>query len=140
MTAISRPRWQRSASGWGSSSKPRGRRRGHARGQARPDLAPGRDGHGGYRRRQADAAGHHLLDRLDDQAHHGTAILMLQEEGKLSVDDPVEKHLPEFKDLKTAERQAGQAHDSSSADAYIRHGRGIAGKGPSHDGPGRTHT
>jgi CubicO group peptidase (beta-lactamase class C family) len=26
-----------------------------------------------------------------------TAILMLQDEGKLSVDDPVEKHLPEFK-------------------------------------------
>ena len=32
-----------------------------------------------------------------------TAVLMLQEEGKLSVDDPVEKHLPEFKDLKTAD-------------------------------------
>ncbi|HEY1171128.1 MAG TPA: serine hydrolase domain-containing protein [Verrucomicrobiae bacterium] len=26
-----------------------------------------------------------------------TAIMMLQDEGKLSVDDPVEKHLPEFK-------------------------------------------
>ena len=26
------------------------------------------------------------------------AVLMLQDEGKLSVDDPVEKHLPEFKD------------------------------------------
>ena len=26
-----------------------------------------------------------------------TAVLMLQDEGKLSVDDPVEKHLPEFK-------------------------------------------
>src|SRR5436190_821340 len=25
------------------------------------------------------------------------AVLMLQDEGKLSVDDPVEKHLPEFK-------------------------------------------
>jgi len=32
-----------------------------------------------------------------------TAILMLQEEGKLSVDDPVEKYLPEFKSLKTAD-------------------------------------
>jgi CubicO group peptidase (beta-lactamase class C family) len=31
-----------------------------------------------------------------------TAVLMLQEEGKLSVDDPVEKYLPEFKGLKTA--------------------------------------
>jgi CubicO group peptidase (beta-lactamase class C family) len=28
-----------------------------------------------------------------------TAILMLSDEGKLSVDDPVEKHLPEFKDM-----------------------------------------
>jgi CubicO group peptidase (beta-lactamase class C family) len=34
-----------------------------------------------------------------------TAVLMLQEEGKLSVDDPVEKHLPEFKNLKTATGQ-----------------------------------
>jgi CubicO group peptidase (beta-lactamase class C family) len=32
-----------------------------------------------------------------------TAVLMLQDEGKLSVDDPVEKHLPEFKNLKTAD-------------------------------------
>ena len=31
-----------------------------------------------------------------------TAILMLQEEGKLSVDDPVAKYLPELGDLKTA--------------------------------------
>jgi len=30
-----------------------------------------------------------------------TAILMLQDEGKLSVDDLVEKHLPEFANLKT---------------------------------------
>jgi len=32
----------------------------------------------------------------------GTAVLMLQDEGKLSVDDPVAKYLPEFKGLKTA--------------------------------------
>jgi CubicO group peptidase (beta-lactamase class C family) len=31
----------------------------------------------------------------------GTAILMLQEEGKLSVDDPVSKFIPSFGDLKT---------------------------------------
>jgi CubicO group peptidase (beta-lactamase class C family) len=31
----------------------------------------------------------------------GTAVLMLADEGKLSVDDPVEKHLPEFKRVKT---------------------------------------
>lgn len=32
-----------------------------------------------------------------------TAVLMLQDEGKLSVDDPVEKYLPEFAKLKTAQ-------------------------------------
>ena len=32
-----------------------------------------------------------------------TSVLMLQEEGKLSVDDPVAKHLPEFKDLKSVD-------------------------------------
>jgi len=31
------------------------------------------------------------------------AILMLQDEGKLSVDDPVSKYLPQFADLKTAD-------------------------------------
>jgi CubicO group peptidase (beta-lactamase class C family) len=31
------------------------------------------------------------------------AVMMLQDEGKLSVDDPVEKHIPEFAQLKTKE-------------------------------------
>jgi CubicO group peptidase (beta-lactamase class C family)/predicted alpha/beta superfamily hydrolase len=31
-----------------------------------------------------------------------SAVLMLQDEGKLSVDDPVEKYIPEFKRLRTA--------------------------------------
>ncbi len=35
-----------------------------------------------------------------------TAILMLQEEGKLSVDDPVSKYLPDFANLKTADGNA----------------------------------
>lgn len=43
----------------------------------------------------------------------GTLILMLQDEGKLSVDDPVEKYLPEFKGLKTA--------DGKPARVTIRH-------------------
>jgi CubicO group peptidase (beta-lactamase class C family) len=42
-----------------------------------------------------------------------TAVLMLQEEGKLSVDDLVEKHLPEFRDLKTT--------DGKPARVTIRH-------------------
>jgi len=32
-----------------------------------------------------------------------TAVLMFHEEGKLSVDDPVEKYVPEFKNLKNAD-------------------------------------
>jgi len=42
-----------------------------------------------------------------------TAVLMMQEEGKLSVDDPVEKYLPEFGQLKTA--------DGKPARVTIRH-------------------
>ena len=33
----------------------------------------------------------------------GTAVMMLQDEGKLSVEDPVGKYIPELKDLKTKE-------------------------------------
>ena len=36
-----------------------------------------------------------------------TAVLMLQEEGKLSVDDPVAKYLPELGNLKTADGKPG---------------------------------
>jgi acylaminoacyl-peptidase len=43
----------------------------------------------------------------------GTLLLMLQDEGLLSVDDPVEKYLPEFKELKTA--------DGKPAKVTIRH-------------------
>ena len=42
-----------------------------------------------------------------------TLMLMLQDEGKLSVDDPVEKYLPEFKNLKTG--------DGKPARVTIRH-------------------
>jgi CubicO group peptidase (beta-lactamase class C family) len=38
----------------------------------------------------------------------GTLLLMLQDEGLLSVDDPVEKYLPEFKGLKTADGKPAQ--------------------------------
>lgn len=43
----------------------------------------------------------------------GTLMLMLQDEGRLSVDDPVAKYLPEFKGLKTA--------DGKPAPVTIRH-------------------
>jgi CubicO group peptidase (beta-lactamase class C family)/poly(3-hydroxybutyrate) depolymerase len=42
-----------------------------------------------------------------------TLLLMLQDDGLLSVDDPVEKYLPEFKGLKTA--------DGKPAQVTIRH-------------------
>ncbi len=42
-----------------------------------------------------------------------TIIMMLQDEGKLAVDDPVEKYLPEFKNLKTT--------DGKPAHVTIRH-------------------
>src|SRR5438094_9371655 len=42
-----------------------------------------------------------------------TLLLMLQDEGLLSVDDPVEKYLPEFKELKTV--------DGKRAKITIRH-------------------
>jgi CubicO group peptidase (beta-lactamase class C family) len=43
----------------------------------------------------------------------GAAVMMLAEEGKLSVDDPVAKHLPEFKQLKT--------RDGETVEVTIRH-------------------
>lgn len=43
----------------------------------------------------------------------GAAVLMMQDEGKLSVDDPVEKYIPELAELKTA--------DGKKARVTIRH-------------------
>jgi CubicO group peptidase (beta-lactamase class C family)/poly(3-hydroxybutyrate) depolymerase len=73
-----------------------------------------------------DAAGHANLDpsepmRTDNifwiasmsKPVLATLLLMLQDEGLLSVDDPVEKYLPEFQGLKTA--------DGKSARVTIRH-------------------
>jgi len=37
----------------------------------------------------------------------GCAVLMLQDEGKLSVDDPVSKYLPAFAEMKTADGRVG---------------------------------
>jgi CubicO group peptidase (beta-lactamase class C family) len=53
-----------------------------------------------------------------------TAILMLQDEGKLSVDDPVAKHIPQLAALKTADGKPGNltlrhllTHTSGMAEA-----------------------
>lgn len=34
-----------------------------------------------------------------------TCLMMLVDDGKVNVDDPVEKHLPEFKDLQVAVKE-----------------------------------
>jgi len=59
-----------------------------------------------------------------------TAILMLQDEGKLSVDDPVAKYLPELANLKTAEGKPGNltlrhllTHTSGMSEATPRESR-----------------
>ncbi|RIK76009.1 MAG: serine hydrolase [Planctomycetota bacterium] len=43
----------------------------------------------------------------------GTAVMMMQDEGKLSVDDPVEKYIPELAELRT--------RDGKKANITIRH-------------------
>src|SRR5215813_3511469 len=60
----------------------------------------------------------------------GVAIMMMMEEGKLRITDPVSKYIPSFKDLKVAVAQPRQgppagaggtrSHDSRSADARVR--------------------
>ncbi|WP_148591268.1 serine hydrolase domain-containing protein [Aquisphaera giovannonii] len=61
-----------------------------------------------------------------------TAVMMMQDEGKLSVEDPVEKHLPEFKGLKDREGKPVAVtirhlltHTSGMAEATPAEARGI---------------
>lgn len=61
-----------------------------------------------------------------------TAVLMLQDEGKLSVDDPVEKYIPEFKNLKTRDGKPARetirnllTHTSGMGEASGAEARGI---------------
>jgi len=73
-----------------------------------------------------DASGHAVLDTGESMRTDaifwiasmskpilGTLLMMLQDDGLLSMDDPVEKYLPEFKGLKTA--------DGKQAKLTIRH-------------------
>jgi CubicO group peptidase (beta-lactamase class C family) len=62
----------------------------------------------------------------------GAAVLMLQDEGKLSVDDLVEKHLPEFKTLTTADGKPARltiqhllTHTSGMVEATGLQARGV---------------
>lgn len=61
-----------------------------------------------------------------------TAVLMLQEEGKLSVDDPVEKYLPEFSKLVTGKGEPARVtiqhlltHTSGMGEISPQEARGI---------------
>jgi CubicO group peptidase (beta-lactamase class C family) len=44
-----------------------------------------------------------------------TALMMLVDEGKVSLDDPVEKYLPEFKGQMVRQRKADAAHDAQKS-------------------------
>lgn len=61
----------------------------------------------------------------------GTAVMMLAEEGKLSIDDPVSRYLPEFGDLKDADGKPvvvtiGQCLDHTSGLAEVPREEGFA--------------
>ncbi len=49
-----------------------------------------------------------------------TAIMMLQEEGKLSIDDPVSKYIPGICRVKDSIRQAGKPDAPATFDSYQR--------------------
>ena len=51
------------------------------------------------------------------------AVLMLQDEGKLKVTDPVAKYIPEFAGLKTPSGQARQSYHRADADSHLGPGR-----------------
>ncbi len=44
-----------------------------------------------------------------------TALMMLADEGKVSLDDPVEKYLPEFKGQKVRQAKADSTHDAQKS-------------------------
>ena len=46
----------------------------------------------------------------------GTAIMMLVEEGKLRLNDPVSRYIPEFRDMKVAVAQPGSAPPAPGAE------------------------
>ena len=62
-----------------------------------------------------------------------TAVMMMQEEGKLSVDDPVSKYLPEFTGDKAGDHHQTMPHP------HQRPERSQAGRGEKHHHAGGTH-
>ena len=64
---------------------------------------------------KGDAQGRPLLDRFDVQARHWCRHSHAPEEGKVRLNDPVSKFLPEFKGMKVAVIQDRPAGSTSSA-------------------------
>ncbi len=64
----------------------------------------------------------------------GAAVMMMQEEGKLSVDDPVSKYLPEFADLKDREGKAAAVTIAQ----LLTHTSGLSELSPEESGRIRT--
>ena len=56
----------------------------------------------------------------------GVAILMMMEEGKVRLTDPVSRYIPQFKDLKVAVAQPGPAGPAAANAAPAAGGRGAA--------------
>ena len=54
----------------------------------------------------------------------GVAVLMLQDDGKLKVSDPVAKYLPGFADLKTPSGKPANLTDHADPHSYVRSRRG----------------
>ena len=106
---------------------------------AGPDRAPGRDRQRRYRREQADAAGHDLLDRLDDQAGHGHGCPHVAGGGKAVGRRPGREAPAGVQGPQVRGRQADSDHDPPPAHAHLGHGRGHARRGSHHQGPGRAH-
>ena len=86
---------------------------------------------------QADAAGHHLLDRLDDQAGHGHRRPDAPGRGQAVGRRPGREVPAGVQGPQDRGRQAGAGHDPPPAHAHLGHGRDHAGRGPRHQGPGR---
>lgn len=64
----------------------------------------------------------------------GAAVLMLQDEGKLNVDDPVAKYLPEFQNLKTPSGKPANL----TLRHLLTHTSGLAEAGPEDSKAART--
>ena len=82
--------------------------------------------------RLADDAGHDLRHPLHDQADHVPGAMMLIDEGKLALTDPVSKYVPLFADTKVGvEPEAHREGRTRAADPSCQH-RGSAAANLGH--------